>query len=265
MYCFAGGDKRAFWTVDYLRNRGLVLSAYGVPGWEDRPLPEHIELLLLPFPLPGSWMGISVLADRLTPGALVVGGRLGKTGALLEATGARVRDLYGTEPLTTLNAVATAEGALALLVKESEITLWESRCLVIGGGRIGTLLGERLRALGAEVTVAVRSPKDRAMVRGRGMLPERTGSYDRGLEAYDFVINTVPAPVLNGEHLTRLKKNCVLLELASAPGGFSPETCGELGLKAIQAPGLPGRFSPKTAGILYGESLWEILKEEGMV
>ncbi len=265
MCWFVGGDQRACWTVDFLRKEGLPVCTYGVPGWEDHVLPEKLSLLVLPFPVPDPWERIGDLIDRIHRETFVVGGRIGSYRALLERTGARVRDIYGTEPLTTLNAVATAEGALALLIRESGITLWESNCLVIGGGRIGMLLGERLRDLGARVTVAARSQRDHAMIRGRGMRPEKTGFYDRGLAQYDFIINTVPAPVLEKNHLEQVKTSCLLLELASAPGGFSFKDCEMLGLKAIAAPGVPGKFSPKTAGVVYGECILEILREEGII
>ena len=264
MYCFVGGDRRAFYTVEYLREQGLQVCTYGVPGAGDGILPERISALLLPFPV-GENRAVGDIMDRIGSDTLVIGGRIGKYREILEQKGAKIRDLYDSEPLTTLNGVATAEGALLLLLRESEITLWGSHCLVIGGGRIGILLGERLRDLGAKVCISARKEKDLAMIRARAMEADRTGVYSRGLGEYDFVINTVPASVLNRAQLERLKGSCFLLELASAPGGFSPEECRELGLKKLSAPGLPGIVSPKTAGILYGESILQTLHEEGML
>ena len=260
MKWFIGGDRRAYWTVDHLRKKGVTVSTYGVPGMEDQPLPEKISCLLLPFPVPNPWNEICHVIPRIKKDTLVIGGRLGCHREALEIAGGRIVDLYDTEPLTTLNAVATAEGALFLMMEASECTLWESTCLVVGGGRLGMVLGERLRDMGAHVTVSARSPKDLATIRSRGMLPEITGVYEKGLEQYDFVINTVPAPVLEEEQLSMLKKSCVLVELASAPGGFCRELCNAMGLKVMNAPGLPGRFSPKTAGMLYGDCILEVLK-----
>lgn len=265
MYWFAGGDRRAFWTVEYLRKNGVPVHCYNVPGMEEEALPEQIPVLMLPFPMPTRWGGEEKAVERISQHGIAIGGCFRGYREVLEQRGVRVREVQKNEPLATLNAVATVEGALALMIQESDRTIWESKVLVIGGGRIGMLLGERLRALGSEVTVAVRSPVDRGRVRSRGLQWEETGAYHRGLEDYDFVINTVPAPVLDEEQLKRLKKECVLLELASAPGGFSRQSCEALGLKAIYGPGLPGRFSPRTAGELYGECLLEVLKEEDVL
>ena len=265
MYLFAGGDRRSYWAVRFLRDRGLPLQTYGVPGLEDGSIPEKLSILMLPFPIPPSMEALHRLSPAIKEGTLVFGGKFGPHRDLLEKAGAKVIDLYNTEPLTTLNAAATAEGAIRLLIGSAEITLSGSRCLVIGTGRIGMLLGEKLHALGAEVTLSARSEKDRAMICARNLRAEETGVYAKGLETYDFVINTVPAAVLSRAQLARLRKDCVLLELASSPGGFSREDCKDLGLNPLHGPGLPGQFFPKTAGILYGESLLHAMKKEGIL
>lgn len=265
MFVFVGGDRRAYWTVQFLREWGIPVCSYDVPDLEDSPLPNPISVLLLPFPTVLPEDRILQLMEHIQENSIIIGGKLDPLREKLIRTGAQVHDLYDTEPLTTLNAAATAEGALHLLIGASETTLAGSKCLVIGSGRIGMLLGEKLHSLGARVTIAARSEKSRGMIRAKNMLSEKTGVYHSGLELYDSVINTVPAPVLNREQLSRLKKDCIVLELASSPGGFSREDCKALSIKEISAPGLPGRFSPKTAGILYGESILKCLKEEGIL
>ena len=265
MYLYVGGDRRSFWTVRFLREQGIPVGSFHVPGLKDTPEPSRISVLILPFPVPHPMEELPMLLSMLTPNATVFCGKPGTYRDILSDSGAKVIDLYDTEPLTTLNAAATAEGALHLLIGASEITLAGSRCLVIGSGRIGMLLGGKLRSLGAEVTVSARSEKDRAMIRALDLRSAETGVYSEGLSHYDFIINTVPAPVLNRAQLSAVKKDCILLELASAPGGFSPTDCDSLGLHLIHGPGLPGRFSPKTAGLLYGESLMIAMKKEGIL
>ena len=53
--------------------------------------------------------------------------------------------------------------------------------------------------------------------------------------------------LLNRELLSALPKDCVLLELASAPGGFDPEDARKLGLRQRNLPGLPGKYAPEAA------------------
>jgi len=62
--------------------------------------------------------------------------------------------------------------------------------------------------------------------------------------------------------LKRLKKDTVLLELASAPGGFEPEIATALGLKVISASGLPGQYAPLSAAELMRESIYAIIAQE---
>jgi dipicolinate synthase subunit A len=63
------------------------------------------------------------------------------------------------------NALITAEGALLLALSRREETLWGSRVLLTGMGRIAKVLLRQLVALGARVTVAARRPEDRQWAR----------------------------------------------------------------------------------------------------
>ena len=265
MFLFAGGDRRSLWTVRFLREQGLRIGTYHVPGMEDAPLPHRLSVVFLPFPVPQPMAELTQLLPMIDSNTTILCGMPGDHRADLERVGARVIDLSDTEPLTTMNAAITAECALKLLIEASEITLFGSRCLVIGAGRIGMLLGEKLRSLGAEVTVCARSPRDLARIRSRNLHAEETAIYRRGLCHYDFVINTVPAPIFTAEQIACLQDSCVLLELASSPGGFPPPDRDALGIRLIRGNGLPGRFAPKTAGILYGESLLAAIKKEGIL
>ena len=151
----------------------------------------------------------------------------------------------------------TAEGAIALAVLHSPYRLHGAPCLVIGYGHIGRVLANKLHGLSARVTVAARRPSDRATAEALGLEADETGRYARGL-AYHFVFNTVPAPVLTQDQLAALLPGCLLVELASAPGGIP--ACTRTDVTRIDAPGLPGRFCPASAGAAYAAA---ILEQEG--
>jgi dipicolinate synthase subunit A len=130
-----------------------------------------------------------------------------------------------------------------LLIRESPRSLWKGKALVTGWGRIARQLGPRLRALGCETFAAARKAGDRAEAEGCGL---RTCTFDEvpGMaEELDFLINTVPAPVIPREVLARLRPDAVLLELASEES-FDRALAEELGLRAVYASGLPGRSAP---------------------
>lgn len=265
-YWMVGGDERSFWTAQHLRCGGAEVLTYGVPRLSDTPLPSDFSCLILPFPSfrgalvrGASAVPVEELLCRASNRTHVFGGLFGIWREAFEGRGARVTELYDTEPLTTSNAIPTAEGAICLAMEHSPITLHGASCLVIGYGRIGKLLSHRLLALGAAVTVAARKPADRALAEACGMESELTGIYLHGLGQYDFVFNTVPSPVLDEAQLRRLPPECVLLELASQPYGIDALACERLGLTYVPAAGIPGQYAPKTAGALYAQSILDIL------
>lgn len=260
-----GGDARNHWAAEYLRRQGFETEAHGVPEMKDSPLPDQMQYVILPFPsLSGeklrgnSNIDIGEVIKRSGPFTRIFGGLISSRAA--DFAGAQVYDLYGTEPLTTCNAVPTAEGAVALAMELSPITIHGSRCLVAGFGRCGKVLARTLKALGAQVTAGLRNPKDEALARVLSMDTDRTGVWAKGLSSYDFIFNTVPAPVFSAEQLAELSPECIFIELASRPGGVAAADIPSVNYHF--APGLPGRAAPKTAGILYARSILRILEKE---
>ena len=161
------------------------------------------------------------------------------------------------------NALPTAEGALQLAMEATDRTIHGSRCLVTGFGRIGRLLAERLQALGAHVTVSVRRYSDIAWASAWGYACLQTGRLAGTLGGFDLIFNTVPALVFDAERLRELREDCVILDLASAPGGVDLDAAKDLGRNVRAAPGLPGKVAPRTAAAAIRDSIYHILEERG--
>ena len=123
------------------------------------------------------------------------------------------------------HAVPTAEGAIQIAMEELPITIHGARVLVIGYGRVGRMTAQRFQALGARVSVAARKYADLAWAESQGLGVEQTGRLLGWLCSYDLVINTVPARVLGEAELGDLKPGCLVIDLASKPGGAG-ETVG---------------------------------------
>lgn len=116
---------------------------------------------------PCRWMhsrlGLCRLLRAAKPGALALGGLPGPDACCIaQQCGIELVDYY-QEPLALRNAVPTAEGCIGLLLHHRTRTLAGSPVLVLGFGRVGQALAVRLAALGARVTLAARSPAQRAM------------------------------------------------------------------------------------------------------
>ena len=141
----------------------------------------------------------------------------------------------------TADAVPTAEGAIQIALEELPITLQGARVLVIGYGRLGRTLAPRLAGMGARVSVSARRWADLAWIEAEGYGVEHTEQLKGWLCGYDLVVNTVPARVLDEEALRDLKPGCLVIDLASKPGG------ADVGIgKGRQRPS-PGWAGPQAA------------------
>ncbi len=157
----------------------------------------------------------------------------------------------------------TAEGALAAAMAATDRTIQESRCLVIGFGRIGKLLACRLRGLAAQVAVSARRQEHLAWIRALGYAPLRTDRLEGRLRPFHLIFNTVPALVLDRKRLEEIRPDCVIIDVASSPGGVDFSAARELGIAALQELALPGRVAPLTAARAVRDAIGYILEERG--
>lgn len=278
-FSILGGDMRQVYLARLLKEDGRDVATWGLeqggaPGGVslDQALRGDVLLLPLPvcrgerlnLPLTDTELEVVRLWPRLRFDQLLLGGMIGDLGSQLMADyGLTVLDYFDREETQVANAVPTAEGALQLAMEATDCTLHGSRCLVIGYGRIGRLLAERLLALGAEVTVSARKYGDLAWIQAWGFQGLRTGALTGRLERFDLIFNTAPALILNGARLRETREDCVIIDLASAPGGVDLEEARRLGRRVIQAPGLPGKVAPRTAAAAIRDSIYHILEERG--
>jgi dipicolinate synthase subunit A len=170
-------------------------------------------------------------------------------------------DFLRREDFQVLNAVPTVEGALGIAMSEMLVTLHRCRALVIGYGRIGKLLCHRLTGLGAYVTASARSPEDFAWIDAFGCNALRTHDLDGRLHTYDVIFNTVPSRILTAGRLRELKPHCVVIDLASAPGGTDFHAAQQLKLRCLWALSLPGQCAPESAARIMRLALDRILEE----
>lgn len=226
------------------------------------PLPVSAGGELLSAPLGATEHRMEEILDAVEPESIVCGGRVDtQTEALARRRHIQIADYYRREELVVKNAVATAEGAVGIIMQETPVTLWRSRVLVIGYGRVGKLLSHRLAGMGAAVTVSARSHGDKAWIEAMGCTAIDTRALQGKLEHFDVIVNTVPAPVLPEALLHEVRADALLVDLASKPGGMDFSAAARLGRRAVWALSLPGEVAPLSAGAIIKESIFNILEE----
>ena len=157
----------------------------------------------------------------------------------------------------------TAEGAIALLRPETGLS--GAHILLLGYGRIARLLARELQKAGALVTAAARSGEQRAWAESEGIealpLDALSGALSGALDRFDVISGTIPAPVLTEPLLALVRKDALLLELASAPGGIDAAAAHERGLRYIRAPGLPAKYAPERAAVILRDAVYAAAAE----
>lgn len=158
-------------------------------------------------------------------------------------------DLLRNEAYLAENAAITAHCALKIAMDRLPVTLQGCPALVIGWGRIGKCLAPLLKGLGAKVSVAARKEADLAILSATGFDAVETDRIDA--KKYRLIINTVPAPVLDGNAAA---SDAVLMDLASKKG-----ISGE---HVLWARGLPGKEAPESSGALIARTVLRYLGKE---
>lgn len=77
----------------------------------------------------------------------------------------------------------------------------------------------------------------------------------------NVVFNTIPEMILDKEMLEFVENDCIIIDLASKPGGVDVDAAKDLGIKVISALGLPGKVAPVTAAMVIRDTIYNIIEE----
>jgi len=271
-----GGDMRLSYSCKAFEERGYNVYSAGGFGCGDISF-ERIKQGILNADI--ILMGIPVTNDGITLNAPFCGEKI-----LLSDIAAlagdkkiifggkipegffdgRVYDIAKRDDFAMYNAVPTAEGALEIAMCETRHTVWGSKCLMVGYGKIGKMLCKMFSGVGAEVTATARKAFDIAMIESMGFESARTSDIVNIISRYDIIINTVPEKVIGDDALLNMRKDALIIDTASKPGGFDIEKAKGMGLNAISALSLPGKVAPKTSGEIICTTVCNILNEPGV-
>lgn len=276
-----GGDKRQYFMADYFENIGKSVFIYGVPESEKRKnvkilsnAIKEADAIVLPLPLSKDNKSIysivpfketvDDIAGETKSDQLIFAGMLNNsTQNKLSKNNGKVFDYFRRDEVSILNSIPTVQGILKTIFDNIDYTVHSSKCAVFGYGKTGKLTASTLKALGADVTVCVRKYSDIALAQANGLKGCLIKDFHSVAKDFDIIINSVPSIVIGKTILENMKKESLIIDVASAPYGTDFASAEKFGIKALQCPSLPGKTAPKTAGEIIAVGIMNILKEEG--
>lgn len=278
-FLIAGGDLRQIYMEKYLKSLGYrVHSVFLTPSDGNtkenlKKLIRKSEYIILPLPVSRDRQSIntsmsekeltfSAFTDCVENGDIIFAGMIDdKFRTALEMKGAGVHDYFEREDLAFANAVPTAEGVVSVIKDNVPFTIHSSRAAVTGYGKCSEAVSNLLKAMNCSVTVSVRSPAQYAKAKADGHRVCFLKDLNKHADKFDIIINTVPAPVIGRDVLNRVRRDALIIEVASAPFGVDFESAREMDIKVIKASSLPGKTAPATAGKIIADAIIQMIKE----
>jgi len=220
---------------------------------------NEADILILPIPVT---KGIDkedlneILNKNVKNETLVMGGCfLPEQQRILMERGIRYLDFMEDKVVTEENAIATAEGAIAELIRNCPYNIEGSKIIVTGYGCCGKAIAKKLGALGARVTVLARRSEVRKLAKQDGFYAADFAFGPEEAMGAVMLVNTVPAPVVTKLMIRELPRDAYILDIASNPGGTDFSCAKESGISADLVLGIPGRFSPKASAYILARAM----------
>ena len=269
--CVMGGDLRNFFLAKLLSKEKHEVKVYGFEKienfkecetYENMLSSSEIVVLPIPFtkdkktinmPLSNRNIRIQELAYHLENKTIFVGNMPEDIQEILKEKQNEVIDFMKKEEFAVLNAIPTAEATIEIILKNTNKILQGSHCLILGFGRIGKVLAHKLQGLSVDVTCMVTNEIEKAWAIAYGYQTttiEKLQNYYTKIKQYDIIINTIPKIIFK-EELKEIKKETLVIDLASKPYGIDRKIVEEENINFIEALGLPREISTNDISKIY--------------
>lgn len=225
------------------------------------PIPVSSDRRNLSMPFSNVKLPVDEFINKFSAKNLIAGTIAEEYRKILNEKNVNYIDLLKREEFTVLNTISTAEGTIQIAMEETQRTVHGSNVLVMGFGRIGKVLAKMLDGIGAKVYCEARKNEDIAWIKAYGYSPVHLNNLNEHLGEFDIIINTIPFQILDNDRLNLVKKDAVLIDIASNPGGIDRKAAKEKNLKVIWALSLPGKVAPLTSAQFIKETIYHVLKE----
>ena len=276
-----GGDLRIVKLAEMLIEEGVEVFSYGLEraeisdlnkcdSIEDAVNSSDIVLGPIPFSSNGKTINtpfsdkkilIEDIINALSQKTLIAGAIKQEIYDMATERNIKLIDITKREELAVLNAVSTAEGTIKIAIEESPKNLHGSNILVLGFGRIGKILSNMLKGLGAKVSCEARKNSDLAWIKAYGYEPIPLSNLKENLNRFDIIINTIPYIILDKDNLDNVREDALIIDLASNPGGVDKDAIKEKQIKFKWALSLAGKVAPITSAEFIKETIYNIYNE----
>lgn len=308
-----GGDLRQCYAAEYLCMQGWHVTCYHTAVFPyDASIHttdsltdafDHSDYILPPTPLsknhihlfqPSSYteaLPLCEIFNKPKPGQTwITSGLPPQQEQLLLEKNCRILKLSDSPDFTADNALLTAEGLLAEIIRYTPFSLADSNILLFGYGSCGSAISRLLLPLCRRLFVLETDKAKQAYAAKAGICPLEYEALSTVLPKCRILINTVPAPVLDSEEASvppaffqedftsLLSGDCHIFDIASKPtlldicrkrdtGSHFSHTARKTTdshtlnwmVPYVPLPGLPGRFAPMTAGYIIGKTIERML------
>lgn len=262
-YCVLGEDNRSLNLKEMYIKENKEITTYDL---------ADVVIAVVPFSRDNIYInGLEIKVETLishlaNTNKILYSGAISKLlKEKLDKENVKYFDLLEFEEVAILNAIPTAEGAIAKAMEVTDITLHDSNILVMGYGRIGKILSHMLNGIGAKVYCEARSKKDIALIKSLGYNSIKLEDLNEFLPCFDVIFNTIPVKLLDEKRLNLLKLNCIVIDLASSPFGVDFDYAKKIGIKAFLELALPAKVAPYTAAKYLKNTIDMLEKREDIV
>ena len=270
-FCIIGGDLRSFFLAKILSREKHEVKLYGFDKLENfKECEKYDEMIknsdniVLPIPfskdnqyvnMPFSNKDIAIreIFYYLENKTIFVGNIHQELKEELHRKHNQVIDFMKKEEFAILNAIPTAEATIEIILKNTKKILQNSNCLIMGFGRIGKVLAYKLKGLSAKVTCMTMSEEEKAWAVAYRYETTKIENLQKNctkFKQYDIIINTIPKVIFR-EELKEIKKETLVIDLASKPYGIDRKIAEQEKLNFIEALGLPRKVGTNDISKIY--------------
>ncbi len=266
-FCFIGGDFRNIELAKILAKDRMIVYTYGLEkGFLDEKINQNIiqcknveqaineaEIIItaIPFskdnknintPLSEKNLKIEEILNKIKGKKVFTGNISKEIKEKFDKENIEFFDIIKNEEFAILNTVPTAEATIKIIIENTKNIIQNSRCLVLGFGRIGKILSHKIQSLNLITTVVSTNSIEEAWGKAYGYeIITFRNIKDRKeiLGKYDIIVNTIPKIILEEEELKNIRKDALIIDLASKPFGIDRNFMKKRKMNFIEALGLP--------------------------